>query len=281
MMKTHGRKIAALKSPTPIRFEKTILNLRRPGLLCLLGMALSGCSLLQPEPSEDPVLIKLSELERRLEKIETVMDNQSLVQLSQQVSALERRADQLQGRAETLEYSSGDTADRQRALYADLDTRIQDLERNLRARSNSVLDGGTLPPGQLPVPGGSDRDNYQVAFELLKEERYDMAAAAFRQFLLEFPDSELVDNAQYWLAESYYASNQFEQALRDFQVVIDEYPRSSKVPDALLKMGFCNYNLKRWDAARVILVRVQGDYPETTAARLAGQYLNRMDSEGV
>ena len=32
-----------------------------------------------------------------------------------------------------------------------------------------------------------------------------MAAAAFKQFLLEFPDSELVDNAQYWLAESYYA----------------------------------------------------------------------------
>jgi tol-pal system protein YbgF len=133
----------------------------------------------------------------------------------------------------------------------------------------------------LPVPGGSDRDNYQVAFELLKEERYDMAAAAFRQFLVTFPDSELVDNAQYWLAESYYASDNFERALQDFQIVIEAHPRSSKVPDALLKMGFCNYNLKRWDAARVTLTRVQADYPETTAARLAGQYLNRMESEGV
>jgi len=227
------------------------------------------------------VLIKMADLERRLETIERIMDNQSLVALSQQVSALERRADQLQGQAETLEYNSEDTADRQRQLYADLDTRIQELERSLQARGGNVLDGGILPPGQLPVPGGSDRYNYQVAFELLKEERYDMAAAAFKQFLLEFHGSELVDNAQYWLAESYYASNQFEQALRDFQVVIDEHPRSGKVPDALLKMGFCNYNLKRWDAARVTLTRVQADYPETTAARLAGQYLNRMESEGV
>lgn len=257
------------------------MNARYTLLLCLLGIALSGCSLLQPQPSEDPVLIKLSDLERRLEMIERIMDNQSLVQLSQQVSALERRADQLQGQAETLEYSSEDTADRQRALYADLDSRIQELERGLQARGGGVLDGGTLPPGQLPVPGGSDRDNYQVAFELLKEERYDMAAAAFKQFLLEFPDSELVDNAQYWLAESFYASNQFEQALQDFQVVIDEHPRSSKVPDALLKMGFCNYSLQRWDAARVNLTQVQADYPETTAARLAGQYLNRMKTEGV
>ena len=258
------------------------MNIRKSILLPLFAATLSGCTLLQPPPSEDPVLIQMNELERRLEAIERIVDNQSLVQLSQQVNSLERRADQLQGQSETLEYNSEETADRQRQLYADLDSRILDLESRLQAlRGNTVLDGGKLLPGQLPVPGGSDRDNYQIAFELLKEERYDMAAAAFKQFLLAFPDSALVDNAQYWLAESYYASDSFEQALQDFQVVIDKHPRSSKVPDALLKMGFCNYNLKRWDAARVTLTRVQADYPETTAARLAGQYLNRMESEGV
>lgn len=258
------------------------VSISRAVLAGLLAVALSGCSLLQSAPAEDPLLVRLTELERRLESIERIVDNQSLVQMTQQVSALERRVDELQGRAETQEHNSAGTAERQRQLYADLDSRIQDLERSLQSGgSNSVLDGGVLLPGQLPVPGGSDRDNYQIAFELLKEERYEMAASSFKQFLLAFPDSELVDNAQYWLAESFYASNQFEQALRDFQLVIDDHPRSSKVPDALLKMGFCNYNLKRWDAARVALKRVQADYPETTAARLAGQYLTRMESEGV
>jgi len=228
------------------------------------------------------MLVRIDELERRLESIERIVDNQSLAQLTQQVSALERRADQLQGRSEELQYDSEDTAERQRLLYADLDARIQELEKNLQARSGAnVLEGGTLSPGQLPVPGGSDRDNYQAAFELLKEERYDMAASFFKEFLVAFPDSELVDNAQYWLAESFYASDDFEQALADFQVVIDKYPRSSKVPDALLKMGLSNYSLQRWEAARSTLTRVQQEYAETTAARLAGQYLNRMDSEGV
>jgi TolA-binding protein len=46
-------------------------------------------------------------------------------------------------------------------------------------------------------------------------------------------------------------------------------------------MGLCNYSLQRWDDARVTLTRVQQEYAETTAARLAGQYLDRMDSEGV
>ena len=249
--------------------------------LILCAVAISGCTLLQP-PGEDPVQVRLTELERRLESIERIVDNQGLVQLTQQVDALERRADQLQGQAETLQHDSVDTADRQRQLYADLDSRIQDLEARYQGRGgSSVFEGGTLPPGQLPVPGGSDRDNYQVAFELLKEERYDLAAASFKQFLVTFPDSELADNAQYWLAESYYASDKFDQALRDFEVVISKYPRSRKVPDALLKMGYCNYSLKQWDAARATLTRVQADYPETTAARLAGQYLKRMESEGV
>ncbi len=247
-------------------------------LIAVLG--LGGCELMQP--TEDPVLIKLEELEKRLESIERVVQNKSLTSMTQQVSAVERRGDEIQGRVEVLEHSSESTAERQRQLYADLDTRIQDLESAMTARNTvSVMAGGTLVAGQLPRPGGSDRDNYQAAFELLKEQRYEPAALAFAQFLVTFPDSELADNAQYWLAESHYVTQKFRDALGEFKTVIDKFPRSRKVPDALLKMGYCSYELKRWDSARAALARVQSDYPETTAARLAGQRLKRMEEEGV
>lgn len=258
------------------------MNMRMKGpFLLMLLFVLSGCELLQPQ-AEDPVLIKLADLERRLQNIERVMQNQSLVNLTQQVNAVERRGDEMQGRIEELEHSAESSSERQRQLYVDLDTRIEELEASMSARNSvSVMDGGTLPPGQLPMPGGSDRDNYQAAFELLKEQRYEPAASAFEQFLVAFPDSELADNAQYWLAESHYVTQKFQQALADFEIVIDQYPTSRKVPDALLKMGYCNYELKRWDAARGALRRVQVDYSDTTAARLAGQRLQRMDEEGV
>lgn len=228
------------------------------------------------------MLLKLTELDNRLSAIERVVQNQSLVGLSQQVTALERRADELNGISETLAHDAETTAERQRSLYSDLDARIQALETALQTGgSRNVLDGGTLAPGQLPVPGGSDRDNYQAAFELVKEQRYEPAAIAFKQFLISFPDSELAANAQYWLAESYYVTQQFEDALSSFQIVIDDYPRSRKVADALLKTGYCNYELKRWDAAKAALERVRQDYEETTAARLAGQRLQRMETEGL
>ncbi len=244
------------------------------------AMLLGGCQLLEPR-GEDPVLAKLTELERRLATIERVVQNQSLVNMTQQVSAMERQGDEIQGRMETLEHEAETTAERQRQLYADLDARIQELETSVRASGPSVLEGGELSPGQLPVPGGSDRDNYQAAFELLKEQRYEPAAMAFEQFLVSFPDSELADNAQYWLAESHYVTQMFDRALSEFSVVLENFPRSRKVPDALLKMGYCNYELEDWEAARASLQRVQDEYPETTAARLAGQRLARMDEEGV
>jgi len=250
-------------------------------LLLAALFTLGGCELLQP-PGEDPVLAKLNDLERRMQAIERVVQNQSLVNLTQQVNAMERRDDEFQGRVEELEHNSETTADRQRQLYADLDARIRELEAQIQAsNAPGVMDGGTLSPGKLPVPGGSDRDNYQAAFELLKEQRYEPAAMAFQQFLVTYPESELADNAQYWLAESLYVTQKFSEALAEFGVVISKYPRSRKVPDALLKMGYCSYELKDWQVARDALARVQADYPDTTAARLAGQRLTRMEEEGV
>ena len=62
--------------------------------------------------------------------------------------------------------------------------------------------------------------------------------------------------------------------------MLSGYPRSRKLPDALLKIGYSNYELGRFDAARAALERVRDDYSDSTAARLAEQRLARMDEEG-
>lgn len=254
----------------------SLMAFNRPALLALSSLLLvSGCAMQNPQ--EDPVVIKLNDLERRLSAVERILANGSLVDMAVQVDNLQRTTAELHGRAETLEYEAEETADRQRDLYQDLDQRIQGLEQRLQAGGVE----GALVPGQLPVPGGSDRDNYQAAFELLKQQQYEDAAAAFKQFLATYPDSQLADNAQYWLAESYYVTGKFDPALQQFEVVVKEYPESSKVADALLKMGYCNYELEHWDAARDALQRVQREFPDTTAARLADQRIDQMRQEGV
>lgn len=238
-------------------------------------LAAGGCAMQGQQ--EDPIVVKLNEIDRRLMAVERILANGSLVDMAVQVDNLQRTMAELRGRTDTLEYEAEETADRQRDLYQDLDQRIQSLEQRLQGQGGAASGSAS---GQLPIPGGSDRDNYQAAFELLKDQRYDDAAAAFKQFLSSYPDSQLADNAQYWLAESYYVTEQFDDALTQFEVVINQYPRSRKVADALLKMGYCNYELERWDAARDALNRVQREFPDTTAARLAEQRLNQMTAEG-
>lgn len=247
------------------------------GIPCLfVALSLSGCELLQPQveaPLQDPLEIRLEELER-------ILASGTLIDLTIQLDELQRQTAELLGRVESLEYNTNNTQERQRDLYIDLDDRIQYLERNMQQPSSQPIPNGAPPASALPVPGGSDRANYEAAFELLKEQRYAEAGAAFQQFLAAFPNSQLVDNAQYWLAESFYVTDQFDVALKEFLLVINRYPRSRKIPDALLKVGYSNYELKRWSDARNALQMVRDAHGESTAARLAIQRLQRMTDEG-
>ena len=248
--------------------------------LVLAGLVSAGCEMMQPQP--DPTLERLAEIERRLVALERVLASGSLIELTVQVDELQRQTAELQGRTDTLEYNSESTAGRQRDLYVDLDDRIRMLETRLQAQVEAIERAPQTQPdgGRLPVPGGSDRENYEAALDILKQQDYVAAGAAFRQFLVTYPDSLLADNAQYWLAETYYVSKEFDEALVQFQLVLSGYPRSRKLPDALLKIGYSQYELGRWDEARDALRRVRREYPDSTAATLADQRLRRMEDEG-
>ena len=234
---------------------------------------LAGCASTPPE--EDPVVQKLTELDGRLLRIERVLANNSLLDLSQRIEAVQAETRALRGQLDELQHQVQKTQDQQRDMYGDVDRRIAALEGG-GARPAAGNSGAT----DLPVPQGDDRANYQAAFDLLKDGKYPEAIGGFKQFLTTFPTSALADNAQYWLGEAHYVTKQYPDALRDFRLVLEKYPDSRKIPDALLKIGFCNYELKNWAEARSALGQVVQRFGDTTAARLAGQRLAKMDGEG-
>lgn len=239
-----------------------------------LALGLAGCVTTPPE--QDPVVQKLSELDGRLLRIERVLSNQSLLDLSQRLEAAQAEARTLRGQIEELQFRNQGAGEQQRELYDDLSKRLQALENsNAQAPVQQASAGNGLP-----VPGGDDRANYQAAFDLLRDGKYAEATEGFKQLLVRFPNSSMADNAQYWLGESYYVTRDFNAALRAFRAVVDKYPDSRKLPDALLKIGYCDYELMNWKSARTALGQVVQQFPDTTAARLAQQRLVKMDGEG-
>ena len=246
----------------------------RSALLVGFCAGLTACATTPPE--EDPLYQKMTELDSRLLRIERVLSNQSLLDLSQRIEAAQNETRALRGQLDEMQHSLTRTQDQQRELYGDVDRRLATLEGS----GVSAAAASTARASGLPVPEGDDRANYQAAFDLLKDGKYPEAISGFTTFLATFPDSALADNAQYWLGEAHYVTKQYPEALRDFRAVLEKHPDSRKTPDALLKMGYCNYELKNWPEARSALGQVVQRFGDTTAARLASQRLAKMDAEG-
>jgi len=255
--------------------------------LLAVSALIGGCA--TGSPQQDQIALDQVRLEDRVDQLERKVENQSLLEMSRKITALEQEVRNLRGTLEALQFEQEGLVNRQRDQYLDIDSRLQSLEGGRGAGiGGAAVAGGGLAAGASqsaaqPAPGpaaASEQDAYNAAFNQLKDGRYEQAATGFSQFMVNYPQSNLADNAQYWLAETFYVRRQFPKALEAFQSVVRDYPNSRKIPDALLKIGYCNYELQNWGGAKEALAQVTQRFPDSTAARLASQRLDRIRSEG-
>ncbi|MGZ8213685.1 MAG: tol-pal system protein YbgF [Methylosarcina sp.] len=123
-----------------------------------------------------------------------------------------------------------------------------------------------------PIPDAENQE-YRQAYDALRNGRTMQSIEAFNAFLNKYPSSQLAGNAQYWLGEAYRVNQDADSARKAFNKVIDTYPGSAKVPDALLKLGYVEFDLNNMAKAREHLTQVTTNFPNTTAARLASKKL--------
>ena len=120
---------------------------------------------------------------------------------------------------------------------------------------------------------------YKRYYEALKAGKHSVAIAGFRNFVERFPKSDFADNARYWLGEAFYDQRNYETALGEFQKVVSDYSQGNKVPDALLKIGFCHLALGQVDQARAALRRLIESFPKSKPAALATQRLESLEHD--
>lgn len=251
-------------------------------------LLLAGCSLTPAE--DDPVQVRLGDLDARVARVERVIANQSLVELSQRVEALEAQARDLRGKSELQENAVEAARKQQRDLYADLDRRLSALESGVpepaapvaagagAGSGSSAVAAGTAAVG-APPPADEQQRSYDAAFTALKDARYADAINGFRGLLEVAPDGALAPNSQYWLGEAYYVTRDYERAAQAFDAVGRRWPDSGKAPGALLKLGYSQYELKRYDEAKRTFGELVARYPDTDAARLAQERMKRLPAE--
>ena len=86
---------------------------------------LGGCAV---APEDDPVQIRMNDLDTRMQRVERVMTNQSLVEMAQRIDALQAELRTMRGEVELLQNQSEGGKAQTRTLYSDLEKRLAALE---------------------------------------------------------------------------------------------------------------------------------------------------------
>jgi tol-pal system protein YbgF len=221
--------------------------------------------------------------------------------LVNQVNDLQQQLSQLQGQIEELQHQNQQLQDSQKAQYADIDSRLSRLEKGGAAQAQPPAAPANATQASAPAPTTAvapvagqqaasataptaattptEQAAYDTAFKSLRAGDYVTASRGFRDFLTKYPDSPLAPNAYYWLGESYYVTMNYPVAIEAFQRLVKQYPQSDKVSDGLLKVGYCQIELKQQDAAIATLKQVSAKYPGTKAAGLAQERLRRLQRQ--
>jgi len=236
-------------------------------------------------------------LQQRVERLERIIQGQGLMNLITRVDQLQNEIQRLNGDNETLRHELEQAQKRQKEMYIDLDERMQKLETNASTNaSNSVSSDEPAdtsmanaginettdepsPTDAAPVAVENGEAAYQAALQTLRSGQYQQAIDALAKFPEQYPGSVYLPNAYYWQGEAKYVLRQFADAAALFQIVIDEYPTSSKVADALLKRGFSEQEMGDSQRAEATLNQVVEKYPNSSAARLAKARLERINQQ--
>lgn len=206
--------------------------------------------------------------------------------LFNQVQQLQQEVMRLNGVVEQLTYEVGQLKEQSLERYLDIDRRL----------STGAVTGGSTGPGVAPgvgpgSTGGTDTsgrpteaqeqpgegDAYRGAYALVRGQEFDAAVSAFKAFLDRFPDGRYAPNAHYWLGELYLVQDppDPEAARQSFTLLLDQYPDNGKVPDALYKLGRVYFMKGNSDRAREFLSRTMREHPDSSAARLASDFLDQ------
>lgn len=117
---------------------------------------------------------------------------------------------------------------------------------------------------------------YDSAYRDYVKGQYALAQQGFSQYVQTFPESDLADNAQYWIGECNYSQKKYEEAIQIFQLVVTQYPDGEKAPGALLKMSYAQLALGKTQLAKENLERLLKRFPQSNEAGLARARLQEL-----
>ncbi len=163
-------------------------------------------------------------------------------------------------------------------------SKITLLERSLKNKKTAKI--APVPTKVVSKKGPEKKTTsedskavYKDAYETFKSKQYKSARDKFQDFIKKFPKDALIDNAHFWIAETYYKEENYEDAIFAYDTVIKEYPKSEKMPAALLKQAYSFFEIQDKRATKVLLQQLIERFPKSKEAELAKKKLESLKKQ--
>ena len=175
-----------------------------------------------------------------------------------EIETLKQEIQRLQSVVEEQGYELKKLKTEQKERYLDLDRRLSALLKT-EGRATTVSTQGKV--------------QYDEAFDLMKQQKLDEAAAAFTGFLQQHPKSSYLVNAYYWLGQIHYNQGNLDEARKAFNIVVKQYPDHQKTADSKYKLGVVLHRLGDNRQAKQVLQSVVKQFSNSATGRFAKKYL--------
>lgn len=162
--------------------------------------------------------------------------------------------------------------------YNELLNILQQINQTLSAKQIIRSSPGVQPDQppstqQTQTPAVDCDEAYDLAFTHTLREEFNEAIEKFKKFLDDCPNHENVENAHYWIGESFYLLDKYVEASEEFQYFIDNYKSSVNFSRAMYQLARCKQELGKFDEAKTFYQKIVEDYPNTFDAKQAAERL--------
>jgi tol-pal system protein YbgF len=203
---------------------------------------------------------------------------------------LDTMSTQVQGLSDNLEEIKSRLGKLNQQLV-DLQNSVQSIDARLSGGAPVTSPGNSAPgtPSASPAPSGSGASSlapsgpppsadtlYSNGLRDITNGKYELARTEFQDYLRYYGDTDLASNAQFYLGEIAYSQHQYEQAIQEYDKVLNNYPKSFKLATARYKKGMALLELGQKNPGIKELRDVVKRYPGTEEERRARAKLKDM-----
>ena len=118
------------------------------------------------------------------------------------------------------------------------------------------------------LPDKPAEEQYEFAVSFMKIGDYETAEFALKEFIDKNKDHDLAGSAQYWYGETFRIRQLYSDAATAYLDGYQNYPKSRKAPDNLLKLGITMVQLGEKDQGCKMISGIKKEYPKANKSVL-------------